>query len=94
MAGNFSNAMYSAAYLFLAQTDKKLFDHLLPLIITTAKKLRSVDPVNAQTGPAVRKDKVTQKEHLNLLKEHPDLKKIYKAISKLIVKQQKPYAKF
>jgi predicted short-subunit dehydrogenase-like oxidoreductase (DUF2520 family) len=94
IAGNFSNAMYSAAYLFLAQSDKKLFDHLLPLIITTAKKLRSVDPVSAQTGPAVRKDNNTQKAHLALLKDHPDLKKIYKAISKLIVKQHKPYAKF
>lgn len=94
IAGNFSNAMYSAAYLYLAQSDRHLFNYLLPLITTTAKKVRSVEPVQAQTGPAVRKDKTTQKAHLALLKNHPDLKNIYKAISKLIVKQQKPYAKF
>jgi predicted short-subunit dehydrogenase-like oxidoreductase (DUF2520 family) len=95
IAGNFSNAMYTAAYNYLdaelINTD--YFDHLIPLITRTAKKVRSVKPVLAQTGPAVRGDKKTQKLHLQVLKKHPELKKIYKSLSKLIEKQQKDNAK-
>lgn len=94
IAGNFSNAMYTAANNF---TDKELgkdyFNYLIPLIVKTAKKTRSVSPAKAQTGPAKRGDKKTQKQHLQLLKKYPDLKKIYKSISKLIEKQQKGNAK-
>lgn len=94
VAGNFSNAMYAAAYLFLEkELDKGFFNYLIPLITKTAKKTRSVEPLKAQTGPAARKDKGTQKKHLQLLKKHPDLKKLYKSISKLIIKQQKNNAK-
>jgi predicted short-subunit dehydrogenase-like oxidoreductase (DUF2520 family) len=95
IAGNFSNAMYAAANDF---TDKELgkeyFNYLVPLIVKTAKKTRSVTPVKAQTGPAARGDKNTQKQHLLLLKKYPDLKKIYKSLSKLIEKQQRGNAKF
>lgn len=94
IAGNFSNAMYTAANNF---TDKELgndfFKYLIPLIVKTAKKTRSVAPVKAQTGPAKRGDKKTQKQHLQLLKKYPDLKKLYKSLSKLIEKQQKSNAK-
>lgn len=94
IAGNFSNAMYAAANTF---TDKELgkdyFKYLIPLIVKTAKKTRSVSPIEAQTGPAKRKDNITQKQHLQLLKKYPDLKKIYKSMSKLIEKQQKGNAK-
>ncbi len=94
IAGNFSNAMYAAANNF---TDKEIgrdhFNYLIPLIVKTAKKTRSVSPIVAQTGPAARKDLKTQKQHLQLLKKYPDLKKIYKSVSKLIEKQQKGNAK-
>jgi predicted short-subunit dehydrogenase-like oxidoreductase (DUF2520 family) len=95
VAGNFSNAMYSAAYKYLHNEFGKndYFSYLIPLIISTAKKLRSIDPFMAQTGPAARGDKKTQKQHLELLKKHPDLKKIYKSLSKLIEKQKKSHAK-
>jgi len=96
IAGNFSNAMYSAAYQYL---DKELintdyFNYLIPLINSTAKKVKSLHPIEAQTGPAARGDDKTQKRHLQLLKKYPDLKKVYKSISKLIEKQKKSYAKF
>jgi predicted short-subunit dehydrogenase-like oxidoreductase (DUF2520 family) len=95
IAGNFSNAMYSAAHQYLSkELHSDLFTYLLPLISRTAKKVKSVSPAKAQTGPAVRNDKITQKTHLQLLKKHPDLKKLYKSISKLIMKQQKADAKF
>jgi predicted short-subunit dehydrogenase-like oxidoreductase (DUF2520 family) len=94
IAGNFSNAMYAAANTFTEkELGKDYFQYLIPLIVKTAKKTRSVTPVKAQTGPAARGDKKTQKQHLQLLKKYPDLKKIYKSLSKLIEKQQKGNAK-
>ncbi len=94
IAGNFSNAMYAAANTFTEkELGKDFFKYLIPLIVKTAKKTRSVSPANAQTGPAARGDKKTQKQHLVLLKKYPDLKKIYKSLSKLIEKQQKADAK-
>ena len=94
IAGNFSNAMYSAAYKFAnTELGEEYFNYLLPLIIKTSKKLRSVNPIAAQTGPAARGDKKTLKQHMQLLKKYPDLKKIYKSVSKLIEKQQKTNAK-
>lgn len=94
IAGNFSNAMYAAANDFTEkELGKDYFKFLVPLIVKTAKKTRSVTPVKAQTGPARRKDKKTQKQHLQLLKKYSDLKKIYKSISHLIEKQQKPHVK-
>lgn len=94
IAGNFSNAMYAAAYSYLdKELNEKHFEYLVPLILQTAKKVRSVKPAQAQTGPAARKDKQTQKKHLALLKQDSDLKKLYRTISKLIVKQQKTNAK-
>ena len=95
LAGNFSNAMYSAAYNYLNSDlgASGYFNYLIQLITGTAKKTHSVNPVSAQTGPAARGDKKTQKQHLDLLKKYPDLKKIYKSLSKLIEKQQKAHAK-
>ncbi len=93
IAGNFSNAMYAASYLYLEkELDKGFFNYLIPLITKTGKKIRSVEPLKAQTGPASRKDKETQKKHLQLLKKYPELKKLYKSTSKLIIKQQKSNA--
>lgn len=94
IAGNFSNAMYTAAGHFTnKELGKNYFQYLIPLIVKTAKKMRSVSPAEAQTGPAARGDKKTQKQHLHLLKKYNDLKKIYKSVSKLIEKQQKDNAK-
>jgi len=95
LAGNFANAMYASAWIYLGkELDKSYFKYLLPLINQTAKKVKTVNPPKAQTGPAARDDKSTQKKHLQLLNAHPDLKKTYKAISKLIIRQQKSNAKF
>ncbi|MGZ3931104.1 MAG: Rossmann-like and DUF2520 domain-containing protein, partial [Bacteroidia bacterium] len=94
IAGNFSNAMYASARAYLSsELDEKQFDYLIPLILQTAKKIRSAEPALVQTGPAARKDKHTQKKHIELLKRHVELKKIYKSISKLIAKQQKTNVK-
>lgn len=94
IAGNFSNAMYASAYNYLDKSlNRSYFKYLSPLITTTAKKAVFGDPSLVQTGPAARNDKKTQQKHLMLLKKNPELKKTYKALSQLILKQQKTNVK-
>lgn len=91
MVNNFTNALYAgAASLFENNKSGNPGFHLLqPLAERTVAKLRVMDPLQAQTGPAKRGDRHVMKKHLELLEENPALKKIYKQLSKLIAKQQK-----
>lgn len=59
------------------------FDVLLPLIQETAKKIESLSPKEAQTGPAKRSDIGTMKEQLKALK-NKNQKEIYTLLSKSI----------
>jgi hypothetical protein len=52
------------------------------------RKLQIVHPVKAQTGPAMRNDKLVMKKHLNLIKNNKQLTQVYKTLSDLIVTQQ------
>lgn len=85
-ACNFSNAMYSIA-------DEILQDINLPfsvahsLILQTAEKAVSKDPVECQTGPARRDDKMILAKHLELLKDHPARHAIYKDVSDYITEK-------
>jgi len=79
---NFSNQLYRIAHEI---TDIKSIDFniLKPLITETAKKIQSVSPYLAQTGPAIRNDKKTINRHLKALEK--DLHKdIYKLLTKSI----------
>ena len=58
------------------------FEILHPLIFETAEKIKYLSPVQAQTGPAIRNDEITIKNHLNLLDENQQ--KIYKLLTKSI----------
>ncbi|NDP20340.1 MAG: DUF2520 domain-containing protein [Paludibacter sp.] len=87
-ACNFSNYMYDISSLILEDIGVG-FEILHPLILETALKVQSVTPFKAQTGPAVRFDDKIIKNHLNMLKNRRDLKKIYKLISKDIHKRHK-----
>jgi predicted short-subunit dehydrogenase-like oxidoreductase (DUF2520 family) len=79
-ACNFTNHLYAIAASILA--DHQLsFDLLKPLIIETADKIKSNDPVKMQTGPAVRKDVKTMDAHLKILSKDKKLKTIYKLMS-------------
>ena len=60
------------------------FKQLLPLIEETAFRLRDTSPKLAQTGPAVRHDAETIHKHLDLLKNHPQLKNIYVLLTESI----------
>ena len=47
------------------------------MIEETALRVKNVSAKEVQTGPAVRHDKETIQKHLELLKNHPQLKNIY-----------------
>lgn len=87
-ANNFSNCLYGMAAEILAE--KRLpFDLLLPLITESIAKLRSLTPLEAQTGPAVRGDRQTIEKQRRLLAARPDLLEVYDLLTDNIIKQQK-----
>lgn len=89
-ACNFTNAMYVSAYEIIENTlSKKDTDLLLPIMQHSFQKLQNIHPVKAQTGPAMRDDKLVMKKHLNLIKNNKQLTQVYKTLSDLIATQQK-----
>ncbi len=81
---NFANAMYSAGAELVAETGLP-FETLKALIEESASKVCSVDnPIEVQTGPAVRGDIATQQRHIELLSNNENLSNIYQIISKYI----------
>lgn len=84
-ACNFPNFMYTIAEEILKK-NKLDFELLKPLIEETAAKVQTIDPYDAQTGPAKRGDETIMNQHLELLKEYPGFKEIYKLMSSEIKK--------
>jgi len=88
-ACNFTNAMYVAAYQIIENNlTKNDTDLLLPIMQHSFQKLQKVHPIKAQTGPAMRDDKLVMKKHLDLIKNNKQLTQVYKTLSDLIVTQQ------
>ena len=82
---NFANHMYSIGQELLAEKDVD-FKLLKPLIAETAQKVLQLDPLSAQTGPAVRFDEEIMSSHENALKNTPDFQKLYRFVSESIFK--------
>ena len=80
---NFVNHFYQIGNALLEEQELN-FDLLKPLIQETAQKVMHLDPIDAQTGPAVRFDETIINKHLNLLSDKPELKKIYNFVSENI----------
>lgn len=80
---NFTNYMYLLAGKLVNKAGLD-YNILLPLIEETARKLKSLTPYEAQTGPAVRDDKNVIYSHLELLKNDEKLSEIYKLLSESI----------
>ena len=78
---NFTNYLYKIGN-DICKEHHVPFDILLPLIKETASKIETLSPEKAQTGPAIRNDKKTIKNHLDLLNK--EQQKIYKIITKSI----------
>ncbi|PTM11057.1 MAG: DUF2520 domain-containing protein [Bacteroidetes bacterium] len=79
---NFTNQLYRVAHE-ITESEGVEFDILKPLITETAKKVQTLSPYLAQTGPAKRNDKKTIQKHLETLDKdiHKD---IYKLLTKAI----------
>jgi predicted short-subunit dehydrogenase-like oxidoreductase (DUF2520 family) len=83
IVSNFTNHLYALAeeYCKKEGLDFKL---LLPLIEETTSRMKSISPKQSQTGPATRHDKETLHKHLELLKDHPQLRNIYLLLTESI----------
>ena len=79
---NFTNHMYRITEVMLAQHDIP-FSVMLPLIDETARKVHTLTPAQAQTGPAVRWNQEVMAAQIELL-EREDLKQLYQIISNSI----------
>lgn len=83
---NFTNHLYKISN-DICEKHKIPFKILYPLIDETTSKIKELSPEKAQTGPAIRNDKETIQNHLNILdKEQQD---IYQLITKSIQKNGK-----
>ena len=86
---NFTNALYAASHQLLKQAISKNDVKLLnPILQQSFNKMLHIGPLNAQTGPAKRNDKITMQKHLALLKTNKQLSSIYKSLTDLIITQQ------
>lgn len=83
---NFTNHLYKIG-ADICDTNNVPFEILQPLIDETASKIKQLKPASAQTGPAVRNDTDTIKNHLDLLSKEQQT--IYKILTKSIQKSNK-----
>lgn len=87
-ACNFTNHLFGLAQELLEQKGLD-YELLKPLIEETLSKIEMNDPVNVQTGPAIREDQATIEAHLELLKHNPALSELYTKLSQSIVNLHK-----
>lgn len=83
IANNFINKLIQESIEVLEQKNIPT-EVIWPLIEETIKKAKVVGPKNAQTGPAYRKDQKTLNEHIEHLKNNPEMQIVYSKLSKLI----------
>ena len=79
-ACNFANHMYAVSEQLLKEEGVP-FSVMLPLVRETARKVESMSPEDAQTGPAIRGDRKVMDQHLELLKGYPEYAELYRLIS-------------
>lgn len=84
MVSNFSNHLYALMEGYCTQHQLN-FQLLHPIIAEVANRLVSGTAYDLQTGPARRGDDSTIQKHLLMLKEEPQLQKIYQIFTESIV---------
>ena len=84
IACNFTNHLFALSQELL-EGQKLDFNLLRPLIAETSDKIQLDDPLNVQTGPAIRYDQTTINAHLEILHNNPELMDLYKKLSQSIV---------
>lgn len=80
---NFTNHMAAIARQFCFENALD-FSLLYPLMQETFRKIQTGNPVDHQTGPALRGDLTTQELQLSYLVEHPDWQTLYRLLSSSI----------
>lgn len=85
MVSNFVNAINALAQQTMQQHDLD-FEMLRPLAEQTLRKWDYGDLHAQQTGPAIRHDNSTIKDHRRLLADQPDLLKLYDLMTEIIQK--------
>ena len=88
LVNNYVNHLYHLAEDFLNGSNLD-FEKLYPIIQSTAKGIIKNSPQKLQTGPAFRDDRKTITKHQKILKDHPDLKRVYKTMYESIRKSVK-----
>ena len=78
---NFTNNMYTIG-ADICEEHQVPFEILHPLIKETVQKITTLNPREAQTGPAIRNDQKTIQNHLELLNK--EQQEIYQLITKSI----------
>ncbi|KUJ62909.1 hypothetical protein AR687_05815 [Flavobacteriaceae bacterium CRH] len=84
---NFTNHLYQIGQE-ICEEHKVPFEVLKPLIQETAEKINTLNPIEAQTGPAKRGDSITIDAHLEYLSKE-NQKNIYKLITQSIQDDRK-----
>lgn len=81
---NFVNHMVFAGteIAAVAGVEREVFS---PLIKETIRKVIAKGAVEAQTGPAIRRDNSTIEKHLALLEERPEIRDIYEVVTRSII---------
>ncbi len=82
---NFVDAMLIAGEHL--STTAEMLTMFEPLVRETVDKAFSLSPTKALTGPAKRRDNNTIAQHLQMLENFPDEKKLYQAVTDFILKQ-------
>lgn len=80
---NFANHLYYIGDNICKDADIP-FDVLQPLIKETYKKIKDMDPYDAQTGPAKRGDNIVIEKHLELLEKDSRLQQLYRLLTESI----------
>jgi predicted short-subunit dehydrogenase-like oxidoreductase (DUF2520 family) len=83
IVNNFVNHLYALAEDYCKKEGIDFY-LLLPLIEETASRLKEIPPSQSQTGPALRNDRNTIEKHLELLKDYPQLRKLYELLTESI----------
>lgn len=86
MVNNFVNHIYAQAFDYCTRESLD-FQYLIPLIEETVSRVkRNEHPKLYQTGPAVRNDQKTLRNHRNNMFNYPQVRKLYNYITQHIIK--------
>ena len=84
IACNFSNYLFRLAEDQLADQPGLDFGVYQPLLQEQLRRVFELGPSRTQTGPAIRGDTDTMRQHLALLADTPEVAKLYRELSRLI----------